>query len=90
MQHTLFFSSYIYAWKDSELVSDNYMKNGLILINDIHYRFSEFDLRIYPPKVKKMVGKYDISGASNFMMTSSNGNIFRVTGPLCGAFTGHR
>ena len=24
------------------------------------------------------------------MMTSSNGNIFRVTGPLCGQFTGHR
>ena len=23
-------------------------------------------------------------------MTSSNGNIFRVTGPSCGAFTGHR
>ena len=23
------------------------------------------------------------------MMTSSNGNIFRVTGPLCGGFTGH-
>ena len=25
-----------------------------------------------------------------YMMTSSNGNIFRVTGPLCGEFTGHR
>ena len=25
-----------------------------------------------------------------FMMTSSNGNIFRVTGPLCGEFIGHR
>ena len=25
---------------------------------------------------------------STFMMTSSNGNIFRVTGPLCGEFTG--
>ena len=25
-----------------------------------------------------------------FMMTSSNGNIFRVTGRLCGEFTGHR
>ena len=25
-----------------------------------------------------------------FMMTSSNKNIFRVTGPLCGEFTGHR
>ena len=24
------------------------------------------------------------------MTTSSNGNIFRVTGPLCGEFTGHR
>ena len=24
------------------------------------------------------------------MMTSSKGNIFRVTGPLCGEFTGHR
>ena len=24
------------------------------------------------------------------MMTTSNGNIFRVTGPLCGEFTGHR
>ena len=24
------------------------------------------------------------------MMTSSNGNIFRVTGHLCGEFTGHR
>ena len=24
------------------------------------------------------------------MMTSSNGNIFRVTGPLCGEFTDHR
>ena len=23
-------------------------------------------------------------------MTSSNGNIFRVTGPLCGELTGHR
>ena len=22
------------------------------------------------------------------MMTSSNGNIFRITGPLCGEFTG--
>ena len=26
----------------------------------------------------------------NVMMTSSNGNIFRVTGPVCGEFTGHR
>ena len=28
--------------------------------------------------------------AVSLMMTSSNGNIFRVTGPLCGEFTGPR
>ena len=27
---------------------------------------------------------------SHHMVTSSNGNIFRVTGPLCGEFVGHR
>ena len=27
---------------------------------------------------------------TKFMMTSSNGNVFCVTGPLCGEFTGHR
>ena len=26
--------------------------------------------------------------ATSDIMTSSNGNIFRVTGPLCGEFTG--
>ena len=30
------------------------------------------------------------SHISALMTTSSNGNIFRVTGPLCGEFTGHR
>ena len=29
-------------------------------------------------------------GFSYAMMTLSNGNIFRITGPLCGEFTGHR
>ena len=31
-----------------------------------------------------------ISMATFLMMTSSNGNIFRVNGHLCGEFTGHR
>ena len=34
--------------------------------------------------------KFLLFGFSPFMMTSSNGNIFCVTGPLCGEFTGHR
>ena len=35
---------------------------------------------------------HSASGAipTNIMMTSSNENICRVTGPLCGEFTGHR
>ena len=35
-------------------------------------------------------GHYDMETLSAFMMTSSNGNSFRVTGPLCGEYTGHR
>ena len=32
----------------------------------------------------------DVSMVANLMMTSSNGNIFRVAGHLCGEFTGPR
>ena len=35
------------------------------------------------------VTRINTRGSGN-MMTSSNGNIFRVTGLLCGEFTGHR
>ena len=35
------------------------------------------------------LGSVAVPGAKT-MMTSSNGNIFRVTGHLCGEFTGHR
>ena len=43
----------------------------------------------------KKKGKYNPIKTTVFtnsfsMVTSSNGNIFRVTGPLCGEFTGHR
>ena len=35
-------------------------------------------------------GPYPRIREKQFMMTSSNGKIFRVTGHLCGEFTGHR
>ena len=35
-----------------------------------------------------VTGRYDAT--EHTMMMSSNGNIFRVTGHLCGKFTGHR
>ena len=37
---------------------------------------------------RKQFPKDWIPAHNRFMMTSSNGNIFRVTGPLCGEFTG--
>ena len=47
-----------------------------------------------PSSVKTMVWESPHAnckpGNTITMMTSSNGNIFHVTGPLCGEFTGHR
>ena len=36
------------------------------------------------------VQQFWIRNTTHYMMTSSTGNIFRVTGPLCGEFTGPR
>ena len=33
--------------------------------------------------------KFDFMGFDGLMVMSSNGNIFRVTGPLCGESSGH-
>ena len=65
---------------------------------------SSFNMRVIPlcicaPKkhqgVKWIRGHYILQRCVPFicittLMTSSNENIFRVTGPLCGEFTGHR
>ena len=41
------------------------------------------------PNQSKQLGRCHIILYFCFMITSSNENIFRVTGPLCGEFTGH-
>ena len=47
-------------------------------------------LRIYPMMILYVRGHiYHIIMKMMNTMTPSNGNIFRVTGPLCGDFTGH-
>ena len=45
------------------------------------------NLNIYTPY---QVSPHCKSPSARFIMTSSNGNIFCVTGPLCGEFTGPR
>ena len=42
------------------------------------------------PKETTLNAIHALVGTTITMMTSSNGNIFRVTGHLCGIFTGHR
>ena len=37
-----------------------------------------------------LLKRHDCTFNIRFKIASSNGNIFRVTGPLCGEFTGHR
>ena len=42
------------------------------------------------PRLSQIACRWTSLSYKSVMMTSSNGNIFRVTGPLCGEFTGHR
>ena len=48
-----------------------------------HYHQFSIDFRCVPGHFEKWRPVYE-----TFMMTPSNGNIFRVTGPLCREFTG--
>ena len=52
----------------------------------VHINFTDLWIEInWYPSLEDYV-----PSAAMFMMTSSNGNIFRVTDPLGGEFTGHR
>ena len=44
----------------------------------------------HAPARKQISAKFAFHSGFKRMMTSSNGNIFRVTGHLCGEFTGYR
>ena len=65
-------------------------------IGNVNLRNSVFeiwvDLCFETFGVKRTLGNrlIQLSLCMIFMMTSSNGNIFRATGHLCGEFTGHR
>ena len=52
--------------------------------------FVTFWIVNYSSYTWKPLGKLKMIRSSYIMMTSSNGNIFRVTAHLCGQFTGHR
>ena len=63
----------------------NKVTPGPLLPTDINYE-QDMDKLLYP---SFLGGRCNvITHPYLLMMTSSNGNIFRVTGPLCGEFTG--
>ena len=77
--------------------SSNGWHASILSIGPLRIKFNE--IWHWMSSAPQCVPAYKISGmryicihAHPFspMMTSSNGNIFRVTGPLCGEFTGHR
>ena len=65
-------------------------------LHDAHVIISvAFELQIYAPLAFTRVSPPSVTQVRkplylHTMMTSSNRNIFRVTGHLCGEFTGHR
>ena len=70
-------------------------KIDLIVIFHVWARRNLTRSGLWPHKRFVKVNRMDPLGlagseTTNYMMTSSNGNIFRVTGHLCGEFTGHR
>ena len=55
---------------------------------DLSFLPESFFWRSQPPTGLARRGQAGVQGKGIVMMTSSNGNIFRVTGHLCGEFTG--
>ena len=68
--------------------------NMRIMADHVTYSFLAFMKSIFHFCLGCYCGGYSQNGRSNlssfFMMTSSNGNIFHVTGHLCGEFTTQR
>ena len=79
----------IVASKTLELITVNRVEKNikgrqkidLLWKRPTHWHVHIYTWRIYPDIIR-------FTTPLCIMMTSSNGNIFRVTGPLCGEFTG--
>ena len=71
---------------DKTILRPSYLHNGISYTGKMTSLYWIGALVIYNPilPLKRVSALYDI------MMTSTNGNIFRVTGPLCAEFTGLR
>ena len=80
-------SAWINGWVNNREAGDlrrNCTHHGVTVF------FASNDFEHVPDDKTTYVKMADIITAPRIMMTSSNEHIFRVTGHLCGEFTGHR
>ena len=80
--------------------SPEWSANSCSMTNNMHHPWWAVDLGLSYKVDRVAMQNRDSNGESQghhviwtiraSMVTSSNGNISRVTGPLCGEFTGHR
>ena len=77
-------------------ISSNYDKinnidyNTFAIHNNVSNYINDADMLLLLLVLRWVITSHINQWAWLPMMTSSNGNIFRVTGPLCGEFTGDR
>ena len=83
------------TWSNADLLSNGPAGTNQrgILIEIQTFPLKKMHIKIVSKMNKNLVFVFQSSATLNwrdFMMTLSNGNIFRVTGPLCGEFIGDR
>ena len=67
------------------------MISRFVMIIDCYYIITDSIMEItYKQNSEKYEDSVHCLNGKSIMMTSYNGSIFRVTGPLCGEQTGHR
>ena len=81
---------HIVTWTHRNDLHWNHSRNSYFFIqeNEFVYGVSKMVAILCWPQCAKGMACLLIDTRPMFMMTSSNGNIFRVSGPLCGEFTG--
>ena len=77
------------AWNGNQYILKESISNHIMFATKVS------DIFWHTPIIRQSVNHkkenlLNNSQTAENLMTSSNGNIFRVTGPLCGEFTGHR
>ena len=76
--------------KHKRVTWHRWVNNGLLKVVIVYYRSYMFHLFTNSWSLPFIASMVVFLWLMELMMTSSNGNIFRISGPLCGEFAGHR